>query len=137
MKTLLEYPNLNIPPLNPYKPEGALNWITIRTLESTLGISFDGCASKISIYGIDKMEFQEIEHAHFNYNFIVSMPTLTFCSDDVIAKIKFLTLPVKSANFFMNATASKHLQANTFTQINDVFKFVGLILVEFFIFKPF
>lgn len=50
-----------MPSLNPYKPNGTLDSFKMRALDSGLGISVDGVASKISVYGLDKMEIQHIE----------------------------------------------------------------------------
>lgn len=58
---LLENSDLEMPSLNPYKPNGTLDSFKMRALDSGLGISVDGVASKISVYGLDKMEIQHIE----------------------------------------------------------------------------
>lgn len=48
-------------------------------------------------------------------------------SDQYSAHRSILTLPMVSANFVMNATASKHLQANVLSQINNELKLSDLI----------
>lgn len=143
---------MDIPSLNPYKPKGGLNSFTLSSRDPIVGISFDGIARDISIYGFDKMEIQRIQYVHlptmpmnlafvptivirsefmkFRFHSItfcrdfgpncentkvkmtIRVPTFTFYSDDVTAKIKLLTLPMISANFAINSTASKHVQAN-------------------------
>lgn len=65
------------------------------------------------------------------------MPMLPLCSGDYTAKINLMTFPMVSANFVMNATASKHLQANILSQTNNELKLFDLILMIISIFKPF
>lgn len=52
-----------MPPLDPYKPVGALDSVALRTLDPVLGISIDGIARDIRIYGFPNMEIQRIEYA--------------------------------------------------------------------------
>lgn len=54
-----------MPPLDPFKPEGPLDSVTMRTHNSGLGFSLVGRASKISIFGFQNMEIQQIEYAHY------------------------------------------------------------------------
>lgn len=63
-KIPLEYPELGLDPLNPFKPKGAHDSFTVRVIDSGLGINVDGVASKISVYGFDKSEIQQIEYVH-------------------------------------------------------------------------
>lgn len=54
---------MNLEPLNEVKPKGqALDSFTVRILNSGVGVSIDGVASKISIYGFDKTEHRQIEY---------------------------------------------------------------------------
>lgn len=62
---MVEFPELNIPKLTPYKPTGALDSFKIYLGQSGLGITLDGYASNISIYGIKNLVFQHIEYVHF------------------------------------------------------------------------
>lgn len=48
-----------MPPLDPYKPVGALDSVALRTLDPVLGISIDGIARDIWIYGFPNRRSQE------------------------------------------------------------------------------
>lgn len=61
-KTPLEYPEMKLEPLNPFKPKGAHDSFTVRIIDSGLGLSVVGVASKMSVYGFDKMKIQQIEY---------------------------------------------------------------------------
>lgn len=61
---LIEYPELNLKPLNKFKPSGELDSFVLRMLDSGVGISIEGIASNISFYGFDKAEFQQIEYVY-------------------------------------------------------------------------
>lgn len=50
-----------MPPLNPFKPEGELDSLTVRSFGPGLGITLDGVASNISVYGFHTMEIQNFE----------------------------------------------------------------------------
>lgn len=67
-----------MPALNPFKPEGALGSFTVRSLDSGLGFSMDGVARGISIYGLDKMEIQQIEYVHHSH-FTHQLNELSIC----------------------------------------------------------
>lgn len=59
---LIEYPELSMERLDPLKLKGALDSITVRILDSGIGISIEGVATNMSFYGCDMAEFQQIEY---------------------------------------------------------------------------
>lgn len=59
-----------MPPLNPYKPIGALESFTMRTMETGLGLNAHSVAKQICIYGFDKMDVQQIEYVHHSLHLL-------------------------------------------------------------------
>lgn len=54
-----------MPELTPYKPKGELESIRIHLQQPGLGITLDGHASNISIYGIQNLVFHHVEYVYF------------------------------------------------------------------------
>lgn len=61
-KTYPDYPELNMPKLTPYIPTKSHESMKMHAQsESSLGITFDGHASNISVHGINTLVFRNIE----------------------------------------------------------------------------